>query len=82
MASSRRQFFRRLGAAIAGVYVAPLLPIPVAEPAFTLRMVSTPVVARVTKLKATWSEECDQTLCAMYNIRAEEQLVAALRRSL
>lgn len=49
---------------------------------FEIKLSSTPVTAQVNKLKATWSEEADQNLTAMYNIRAESVLINALTNAL
>lgn len=47
-----------------------------------MKMSSTPVTAKVMKLKALWSEEADQNLQAMYNIKAESVLLTALTNAL
>jgi len=47
-----------------------------------IKLSSTPVTAKVMKLKATWSEEANQNLSAMYNIRAESVLINALTNAL
>jgi len=49
---------------------------------YELKMTSTPVTAQVLKLKAIWSEEADQNLQAMYNIKAESVLLNALTNAL
>lgn len=47
-----------------------------------MKLSSTPVTAKVMKLKALWSEEADQNLQAMYNIKAESVLLNALTNAL
>lgn len=49
---------------------------------YDMKLSSTPVTAKVLKLKATWSEEADQNLQAMYNIKAESVLLNALTNAL
>ena len=49
---------------------------------YELKLSSTPVTAKVMKLKAVWSEEADQNLQAMYNIKAEPVLLNALTNAL
>lgn len=49
---------------------------------YDLKLSSTPVTAKVLKLKATWSEEAEQNLQAMYNIKAESVLLNALTNAL
>jgi hypothetical protein len=49
---------------------------------YEIKLSSTPVTAKVMKLKAVWSEEADQNLQAMYNIRAESVLLNALTNAL
>lgn len=49
---------------------------------YEIKLSSTPVTAKVLKLKATWSEEADQNLQAMYNIKAESVLLNALTNAL
>ena len=49
---------------------------------FEMKLSNTPVTAKVMKLKATWSEEADQNLQAMYNIKAEGILMNALTNAL
>jgi len=49
---------------------------------YELKLSSTPVTARVLKLKALWSAEADQNLQAMYNIKAESVLLNALTNAL
>jgi hypothetical protein len=47
-----------------------------------MKLSSTPVTAKVMKLKTLWSEEADQNLQAMYNIKAESVLLNALTNAL
>lgn len=47
-----------------------------------MKLTSTPVTAKVLKLKTVWSEEADQNLQAMYNIKAESVLLNALTNAL
>lgn len=47
-----------------------------------MKLSSTPVTAKVLKLKALWSEEADQNLQSMYNIKAESVLLNALTNAL
>lgn len=49
---------------------------------YEMKLSSTPVAAKVLKLKALWSEEADQNLQAMYNIKAESVLLNALTNAL
>jgi hypothetical protein len=49
---------------------------------YEMKLSSTPVSAKVLKLKAVWSEEADQNLTAMYNIKAEPVLLNALTNAL
>jgi hypothetical protein len=49
---------------------------------YEMKLGSTPVTAKVLKLKAVWSEEADQNLQAMYNIKAEPILLNALTNAL
>lgn len=49
---------------------------------YEMKLSSTPVTAKVMKLKTLWSEEADQNLQAMYNIRAESVLLNALTNAL
>jgi hypothetical protein len=49
---------------------------------YDIKLTSTPVTAKVLRLKATWTEEADQNLQAMYNIKAEPVLLNALTNSL
>lgn len=49
---------------------------------YDIKLSSTPVEAKVLKLKATWTEEADQNLQAMYNIKAEPVLLNALTNAL
>ena len=49
---------------------------------YEMKLSSTPVTAKVLKLKAVWSEEADQNLQAMYNIKAESVLLNALTNAL
>lgn len=49
---------------------------------YEMKLSSTPVTAKVMKLKALWSEEADQNLQAMYNIKAESVLLNALTNAL
>jgi len=49
---------------------------------YEIKLSSTPVSAKVMKLKAVWSEEADQNLQAMYNIKAETVLINALTNAL
>lgn len=49
---------------------------------YEMKLSSTPVTAKVMKLKALWSEEADQNLQAMYNIKAENVLLNALTNAL
>lgn len=49
---------------------------------YEMRLSSTPVTAKVMKLKTLWSEEADQNLQAMYNIKAESVLLNALTNAL
>lgn len=49
---------------------------------YEMKLSSTPVTAKVMKLKALWSEESDQNLQAMYNIKAENVLINALTNAL
>ena len=49
---------------------------------YELKLSSTPVTAKVLKLRALWSEEADQNLQAMYNIKAESILLNALTNAL
>jgi hypothetical protein len=49
---------------------------------YEIKLSSTPVTAKVMKLKAVWSEEADQNLQAMYNIKAESVLLNALTNAL
>ena len=49
---------------------------------YELKLASSPVTAKVRKLKAVWSEEADQNLQAMYNIKAESTVLNALTNAL
>jgi len=49
---------------------------------YELKMSSTPVSAKVIKLRALWSEEADQNLQAMYNVKMESTLLTALTNGL
>lgn len=49
---------------------------------YEMKLSSTPVTAKVMKLKTLWSEEADQNLQAMYNIKAESVLLNALTNAL
>lgn len=49
---------------------------------YEIKLASSPVTARVIKLKALWSEEADQNLEAMFNIKAETTLLNALTNAL
>lgn len=49
---------------------------------YEMKLSSTPVTAKVMKLKALWSEEADQNLQSMYNIKAESVLLNALTNAL
>jgi len=79
---NRRSFFRRIVGAVifSKVLPAALARVPAQPEVITMRLVSTPVVAKVTKLKAVWTVEYDQHLCAWYNLEVEKPLVQALDR--
>lgn len=49
---------------------------------YDVKISSTPVTAQVMKLKAVWSEEADQNLSAMYNIKAESILLNSITAAL
>jgi len=49
---------------------------------YELKLTQTPVTARVLKLRALWSEEADQNLAAMYNVKMESTLLNALVNAL
>jgi hypothetical protein len=49
---------------------------------YELKLSSTPVTAQVLKLRALWSEEADQNLQAMYNIKMESTLLNAITSAL
>lgn len=49
---------------------------------YEIKLSSTPVTAQVMKLKAVWSEEADQNLQSMYNIKTESVLLNALTNAL
>lgn len=49
---------------------------------YEMKLTSTPVTAKVMKLKAVWSEEADQNLSAMYNIGAEPTIINAITAAL
>jgi hypothetical protein len=49
---------------------------------YELKLSSTPVTAKVLKLRALWSEEADQNLQAMYNVKMESTLLTALTNGL
>jgi hypothetical protein len=49
---------------------------------YEMKLTSSPVTAKVNKLKAVWSEEADQNLQSMYNIKAESVLLNALTNAL
>lgn len=49
---------------------------------YELKLSSTPVTAKVLKLRALWSEEADQNLQAMYNVKMESTLITALTNAL
>lgn len=51
-------------------------------PEYEINLSSSPVSAQVLKLKARWTEEADQNLGSMYNIRAESVLLNALTNAL
>lgn len=49
---------------------------------YELKLSSTPVTAQVIKLRTLWSEEADQNLQAMYNIKMESTLINAVTAAL
>ena len=49
---------------------------------YELRLSSVPVTAKVLKLRTIWSEEADQNLQAMYNIKMEATMIQALTNGL
>lgn len=49
---------------------------------YEMKLTSTPVTAKVMRLKAVWSEEADQNLSAMYNIGAEPTIVNSITNAL
>ena len=49
---------------------------------YEMRLSSSPVTARAIKLSTYWTEEADQNLQAMYNIKAESILINALTNAL
>lgn len=49
---------------------------------YEMKLSATPVTAKVIKLKTVWSEEADQNLQSMYNIKAESVLLNALTNAL
>jgi hypothetical protein len=49
---------------------------------YELALSSSPVTAKVIKLKAVWSEEASQNLQAMYNLKAEPILLNAITNAL
>jgi hypothetical protein len=49
---------------------------------YELKLSSSPVTAKVLKLKAIWSEEASQNLQAMYNIKAEPTLLNSITNAL
>jgi len=49
---------------------------------YEMKLTSTPVTAKVMKLKAVWSEEADQNLQSMYNIGAEPTIVNSITNAL
>jgi hypothetical protein len=49
---------------------------------YEMKLTSSPVTAQVYKLKTIWSEEADQNLQAMYNIKAENILLSAITNAL
>ena len=49
---------------------------------YELKLTQTPVTAKVLKLRALWSEEADQNLAAMYNVKMESTLLNALVNAL
>jgi hypothetical protein len=49
---------------------------------YELRLSSVPVTAKVLKLRTIWSEEADQNLQAMYNIKLEATMIQALTNGL
>ncbi len=64
----RRKFLRLLGIGSGAAGVAPFVP---------WAKVLMPVQP-VRKLKCIWSEEADQQLQALYNMKADEALLAAM----
>lgn len=55
--------------------LAPQLAFRVRPDVFTFTLVSTPVTAKVQKLKANWTCEVSQNLVCFYNVKAEEVLL-------
>lgn len=49
---------------------------------YEMKLSSTPVTAKVLKLRTLWTEEADQNLQAMYNIKAESVLITAITNAL
>lgn len=49
---------------------------------YEMKLSSTPVTAKVLKLSTLWSEESDQNLQAMYNIKMESVLLNAITNAL
>lgn len=49
---------------------------------YEMSLSSSPVTAKVIKLKAVWSEEANQNLQSMYNIKAEPTLLNAITNGL
>ena len=49
---------------------------------YEMRLTSSPVAAKVMKLKTKWTEEASQNLQAMYNVKAESVLLTALSNAL
>ncbi len=50
--------------------------------AYEMKLSTHPVTAKVYKLRTRWSEEADQNLQALYNIKAESILLTALTNAL
>lgn len=49
---------------------------------YELKLSNTPVTAKVVKLKTSWTEEADQNLTAMFNIKMESTVLNALTGAL
>ena len=49
---------------------------------YEMRITSSPVTAKVLKLKTKWSEEAAQNLQAMYNVKAESVMLTSLTNGL